>query len=210
MTASAIGSYATATALKQMIGITDTNDDTLLGLICDRVNQLIETTCRQVIAPISSAAYLYDGNGLSRIFLPRPVNSSIGIGGARAVSLVEFAPYTSGTFETVASTDYVLRSPFGNGGPYRWLLMSDQPAGTYHDYPDGQANIRVTMTAGWAAIPDDVTELALNLAHRAWNARQSGQQNVVGSDESGQPYVARYLDGKDKMTLRAYTLKAPV
>lgn len=209
MTASAVGAYATASALKQVAGITDTTDDTLLGLVCDRVNQYIETTCRQVIAPITSAAYLYDGNGLSRIFLPTPVSASyLGIGGARAVTLVEFAPYSNGTFATVASTDYVLRQRFNVSGPYRWLHMSDQAVGTYHDFPEGQANIRVTMTAGWNAIPDDITETALSIALHAWNARQAGY--IDATDLTGVPPIARYVSGRDRETLKRYTLRPPV
>lgn len=209
MTASAIGSYATASALKAMIGITDTNDDTLLGLVCDRVNQYIETTCRQVIAPITSAAYLYDGNGLSRIFLPMPVSASyLGIGGARAVTLVEIASETGGTFETIASTDYRLHSHFNVAGPYRWLQMSDKPAGNYTIFPKGQANVRVTMTAGWAAIPDDITETALSIALHAWNARQAGY--IDATDLTGVPPIARYVSGRDRETLKRYTLRPPV
>src|SRR5687767_10613165 len=99
MVATAIGAYATSAALKAVAGIAtaDTTDDTLIGLICDRVNQYIETTCKQVIAPLSSATYLYDGDGLTRIFLPAPVNASYGgIGGLRAVTLVELMSETGG------------------------------------------------------------------------------------------------------------------
>lgn len=209
MVATAVGSYATTAALKTLAGIGDTTDDTLLGLICDRVNQYIETTCGQVIAPITSAAYTYDGNGLSRIFLPLPVGASYrGIGGARAVSLVEFAPYSNGTFATVASTDYVLRGRFNNNGPFRWLQMSDQPAGTYHAFPEGQANVRVTMTAGWAAIPDDVTEMALRIAHQTWNSRQIGYRDDVNPGDAAT--VPLYVTGRDRETLKKYILKAPV
>lgn len=207
----AIGSYVTATTLKAQINKTDTADDTLLGVICDRVNQYIESVTKQPISPITSAAYTYDGNGLRRIFLPMPLAATTeGVGGARAVTLLEIAPYSGGTFETIASTDYAIRDRFGVGGPYRWLLLSDKPAGTYTTFPEGMANVRVTMTAGWAAIPDDVSEMAVNIAQRAWNAKEAGQQNVIGSDEMGRPSVAQYVSGRDRETLKRYTLRPPV
>jgi hypothetical protein len=218
MVATAVGSYATATALKQMVGITDSTDDTLLGLICDRVNQYIESTCKQAIAPITSATYTYDGHGLRRIFLPMPISVTVasppagstlaGIGGMRAVTVVQLAPYTAGTFETLTATDYSLRGRFGVSGPYRWLLLTDKPAGSYSTYREGLSTVKVTGTAGWAAIPDDIIETALSIAARAWNARQ--MQEVVGTDEQGIPVVANYVSGRDRETLRRYTLRPPV
>lgn len=215
MTATAIGSYASAAALKALIGITDSSDDALLGLTCDRVNQYIESECKQILAPITSAAYLYDGNGLTRMFLPTPAAASyLGIGGLRAVTLVEIASETGGTFETITystsgATDAYLRGRKGVGGPFQWLVLSDLPAGSYTRYPKGFANVRITGTGGWTAIPDDVTAMALSVAHRAWNARQSGQQNLVGADDHARPFVAQYFDPTDRRTLMRYTLRRP-
>ena len=231
MTATAIGSYATTAALKALIGTTDSDDDAELGLICDRVNQLIESMTMQPVCPISSATYLYDvadttrhrsgvtplvpwfygiGSGMSRLFTPAPVDAATkGIGGLRAITLLEIAPYSGGTYATVAATDYFLRERQGVSGPYKWLVLSDRPAGVYSHFPVGRATVRVTATAGWAAIPDDLTETALAVAHRAWNAREIGQQDVSGSDEHGRPIVARFLAGRDKETIARYTLKWP-
>ena len=128
MTATAIGSYATTAALKTLIGTTDSNDDTLIGLICDRVNMYIESETRRVLAPIASTTYLYDGDGSSVLFLPLPVDKAP-IGGIRAITLVEFRDYTGDTFSTVTSGDYFLRDRLGMTGPYERLYMSDEPSG---------------------------------------------------------------------------------
>lgn len=210
MTATAIGAYATAAEFKRSAGITDTTDDTLIGLLCDRVNQYIETITMQPIAPISSATYTYDGEGLRRIFLPMPTNAATkGIGGLRAITLLEFGSVTAGiyTYTTVASTDFELRGRFGVAGPYRWLLMGSYPAGSYTSFPEFQ-KIRITGTAGWAAIPDDVTEMALSIAKNAWDARQAGY--VDADDVSGIPSVARFVRGRDREILKKYTLAYPV
>jgi len=77
MTATAIGSYATTAALKSLIGTTDSNDDTLIGLICDRVNSYIEDVTGRVMAPIASAIYLLDGDGTDRLYFPRGIRAMV-------------------------------------------------------------------------------------------------------------------------------------
>lgn len=233
MTATAIGSYATQAALAAQIGNGQTYagaDVTLQGLICDRVNQYLESQMGQVVAPISSATYLYDVPphnvgptyrwfsstaispsfvaGPTHLFLPEPQGSAVpGIGGIRSATLVEVAPFSGGTYVTLDSRDYFLRGNAGMTGPFRWLVFSDHPVGSYRAWPEGYATVRVTGTAGWAAIPDDLTMLALGVAQRAWNARQAGYQNVEGVDEQGRPVVARFFQLPDFQTLKGYTLK---
>lgn len=210
MTATAIGSYATQSALAALIGggqTFDTADTTLQGLICDRTNQFMESEMHQVVAPISSATYLYDGRGLRHLYLPFPAGAAtVGIGGLRAATLVEVAAYTGASYDTIDATQYFLRGNASMAGPARWLVFSDRPTGLYQHWPDGYATVRVTATAGWAAIPDDLTQLALGVAQRAWNARQAGMQNVDALDENGRPVVARFFQLPDWRTLRRYTV----
>ncbi len=227
MTATAIGSYATTALLKGLIGTTDSDDDSLVGLICDRVNAYIESETKQPIAPITSATYLYDiedyshspmvypsyglggtGSGLKRLFAPTPVGATtLGIGGLRAISLLEFAPYTGGTYETIASTDYFLRGRHGVAGPFQWLVLSDRPAGQYYRFPAGRATVRVTATAGWTAIPDDLIQTALLIAQRDWNARSIGGQ---GTSEQGDPMPPLRVSNREREVIWNYRLKMPV
>lgn len=200
----AIGAYATAAALKTLANISDSADDSLIGSICDRVNQYIETTTGRVLAPISSTTYLYDGDGTNTLFLPLPTDKAP-IGGIRALTLVEIALYTGASYTTVTSGEYFLRNQLGMTGPYQRLMLSDK--GTYRTFPPGYATVRLTGTAGWAAIPDDITDVALVIAQRAWNARQVGYQDVAGVDEMGRPSVARFVSGRDKEILRSYRLE---
>jgi len=205
MTATAIGSYATATTLKARAGITDTTDDTLLGLVCDQVNQYIESRTGRVLAPIGTAVYLFDGDGSTSLFLPLPANAAP-IGGIRAISLLEVAPNTGAAYATVPSTDYFLRQRVGMTGPYERLIFSDVPTSTYGSFPRGLSTVRLTGTGGWPAIPDDIIDVALTAATRAWFARQSGQVDIVGSTETGQPLISRFFSARDLGTLRAYAL----
>lgn len=204
----AIGSYATATALKSRIGITDSTDDTPLAAICDQVNQYIESYTKRVLAPIASATYLYDGDGSCSLYLPFPVNAAP-IGGIRAITVLELQRYTSAGYETVDTSQVFLRQKVGVTGPYERLHFTDYPTGTFDSFPRGFATVRITATAGWTAIPDDITEVALVAAARAWHAAQAGQQDIVGTDEMGRPIVSRFFSGKDRGTLDLYSTDIP-
>lgn len=211
MTASAVGTYATTAALKARIlaaGVTDTADDTLLGTICDQVNAFIESPagCGRVIAPISSATYILDGRGLSYIWFPK---------GIRAVTALTIGDYIGDTLDTVTAADILLRpldyerTP---GWPAFYLYLSDVPVSTTvarKTFPKGRGNISLTCTAGWTAIPDDMTDVALTTATRAWGARQSGQADIVGTDDTGAPLVSRFVAPFHWNILKAYRVKQP-
>ena len=204
----AIGAYATSSLVKSRLGITDTTDDTVLGTICDQINQYIETRTERVVAPISSATYLYDGDGSRSLYLPITADGQR-IGGLRAITLMEVAAYTGGAYATLASTQFFLRQKITVTGPFERLEFTDYPTGLYSCWPKGYATVRITATAGWAAIPDDITELALTAATRAWHAVQAGQSDIVGTDEMGRPLVSRFFSARDLETLNKYGVDIP-
>lgn len=197
----AIGSYATATLLKEQTDIGDADDDTLLGKICDRVNGYIESKTRRPICPVASATYLLDGDGSSCFRFPR---------GIRAITDLSVGDVTNGTRIALASTDYFLR-PLAQdripGFPAEWVHLSN--VGSRAIFPRGFATISMTATTGWDAIPDEITELALVAATRAWHASQSGQSDVVGTDEMGRPVISRFFSARDLETLRTYSTDLP-
>lgn len=208
--ATAIGTYATTAAVKARLlaaGVTDTTDDALIGTICDQVNGTVEWKTGRVLAPVASAVYTYDGYSESVIHGAKALFVRIGL---RAVSLLRIADSTGDTWNTVASTDYYLRPVSQErepGWPATELWLSDEPAGNYTHFPRGFANIEVTATTGWAAIPDEITGVALTLAVRAWHARQAGQTDIIGTDETGAPVVSRLLSLEDRRILSGYTGK---
>ena len=207
---SAIGAYATTTGLKARLfdaGVTDTGDDTLMGTICDQVNAFLEGPfgCGRVIAPISSATYVLDGGGLSYIYFPK---------GIRAVTVLTIGDFIGDTPDTVAAADILLR-PLDQdrtpGWPAFYLYLSDVPVSTVarRTFPRGRSNVNLTCTAGWAAIPDDLTDVALTTATRAWHARQSGQADIVDNDDTGAPFVSRFVAPFHWGTIKAYRLRQP-
>jgi hypothetical protein len=204
--ATATGAYATTALVKARLfaaGVTDTADDTLIGTIVDQVNQWIESPqgCGRILAPATSATYLMDGNGLRRLYFPR---------GLRAVTELKIGDYTGDTLDVIASTDYFLR-PLTHerkpGWPAEWIVLSDLPAGDHSVFGEGFETVSITATTGWNAIPDDITDVAVTTAVRAWHARQSGQADIVGTDETGEPLVSRYVSGFHWATIRAYRIR---
>lgn len=191
MTATATGSYCTTALVKGRLGITGSTDDTEIGLICDQVNQFIESPqgCGRIIAPITSATYVIDGSGLSFLYFPK---------GIRAITALSIGDSTGDTKDTVNSSDILLR-PLDQdrtpGWPAFYLYLSDVPVSTVTRtvFPAGRGNVSMTATTGWAAIPDDLIDVALTTAMRAWHARQSGQVDVVGTDDTGAPLVSRFV-----------------
>ena len=198
--ATATGSYATTSDLKTRLGVTDTDDDTLLGTICDQVNQFIESTTGRILAPVSGTpTRTYDiAETTAVLHVPE---------GIRAITTLEVADYTGADYATVTSGDYFLRPSYpAPAWPYTHVHMSDNPTGTIFSFPKGFDTVRITATFGFAAIPDDITDLALTIAVRSWHAREAGQQDIVGTDEMGRPLVSRFVSGRDRDTLRRYTL----
>ena len=196
--ATAIGTYVTLADLRTRLGLSaDATRDALLTQIVDETNQWIESYTGRVLAPVASATYLFDGYGLSN-----PYVIPLGRLGARAVTLLETG--TDGvTFSTVASTRYSLRPMAQDralaGEPASHIHMIDN-----YRLPLGYGNIRVTMTAGFAAVPDDVRGVAIAIATRAWHGRQSGQADVVGATETGEPIVSKIIAPEFKRTLDHY------
>ena len=206
--ATATGAYATTAAVKARLfaaGVTDTADDTLIATLCDQVNQFIESPwgCGRIVAPISSATYLLDGDGRGTLYFPK---------GIRAITDLQVGSYTGATRDVIAATDYWLRPLVQDrppGWPAFYVKFSDYPAGTHRLFPTGYETVSMTCTAGWAAIPDDLTGVALTTVVRAWHARPNGQADVVGTDDTGAPIVSQHVAREHWGAIKSYRLKQP-
>lgn len=205
--ATAIGAYATLTPLKQRLGVTDVTDDALLQTICDQVNGYIESVAHRVLAPLGTQTYLFDGfynlEGRRLLLVPR---------GVLTVTQVQVAAYTGAPFTTTPLGDIFLRPPVQErepGWPATEIWFTDIPstANQYPYFPQGFNTVSVSGTWGFAAIPDEITDLALTMAVRAWHARQTGQADIVGNDENGAPIVSRFVSNRDRLTLLRYAVK---
>lgn len=204
----AIGSYATSAAVKTRLGDTGSSNDTLIGVLCDQVNGWIESYTARPIAPYS-ATYTFDSSSWSRdgtsLVLPR---------GLREVTSFTMSGGTGQAQEAVDADDYFLlprdheRAP---GWPATRLVLTDIPTDLPFSYASGGYGIAVIEGEwGWAAIPDELKAIAETTVVRAWHARQAGQQDIIGTDETGAPIVSRYVSGRDRDTLDLYRWKPGV
>lgn len=206
--ATAVGTYATLADAKLRLGFgtATTTDDSLLQDLCDQVNGWIEATTGRVIAPYAGT-YTFDGyDALDDTTMPVRM-------GIVALTSLEIAPLSGGTFATIPATDYFLNPPAGNrepGYPAFRVILTDVPVSgnPYPYFPPGYQNVRMAGTFGWAAIPDELTDVALTTTVRAWNARQAGQSDMIGTDEYGKPLVSRYVSGRDKATVSRFKFKS--
>ncbi len=204
--ATATGTYATRATVEARIGGTfSTDEDALIDGVCDQVNMAIERMTGRILAPIASATYLYDGDAGTRLYLPVTADGTP-IGGIRAITLLEMALYTSAAYVTVASSQYFLRERSQTGAPYDALIFTDYPTGMFTAFPPGYATVRITATAGWAVMPDDIVDLANAAAVTAWTSRQMGSGQVDGNDQGGPMWLSRLISPRDRETLRGYTL----
>lgn len=206
--ATAIGAYTTRVRVKARLSITATDWDSQIDTVIDSVNAYIEGPqgCNRIVAPISSATYTLDGSGLTHLYFPK---------GIRAVTALSIGDYTGDTKDLVDSADIFLR-PLDQdrtpGWPALYLYLSDYPVSTTvarRVFPTARANVSLTCTAGFAAIPDDLSEMADAVASSTFHALEQGNQPIPNTDEQGRPIVARFFSGKDFDTLRAYRLKQP-
>lgn len=205
--ATATGTYATLAdvKLRLALGTATTADDGLLQDLCDQVNGWIEATAGRVIAPYAGT-YTFDGyDAIDDVTLPVRM-------GIVALTSLEIAAQTGAAFQTIPSGEYFLNPPSAQrepGWPAFRVVLTDAPSSSnpFAYFPPGYQNVRMAGTFGWTAIPDELTDVALTTTVRAWNARQAGQADIIGTDEYGHPLVSRYVSGRDKATLSRFKFK---
>lgn len=135
--------------------------------------------------------------------------------GISSISSLEVAPTwnaASTSWNLMPATDYLIRpTPMDRepGWPGTEIHLSPIPStgNTYPYFAGYDAICRIVGTFGWPAVPDEITDIVLTTATRAWTGRQSGQNDVVGTDSFGRPVVSRYLSGRDRDSLGRYQSK---
>lgn len=168
----AVVSYALTTLvqLKAHLDITASTWDTVLEQMIDGATDYIESMCGQRrFKSTTYTAKLFDGSPASdrcirSIYLPHlPVT---------AVATVE---YNIGTPSNPSWQEFLDDD---------WIFYEDRGEIRFaSDLPVGRQNIRITYTAGYSTIPQDLEQLCIRLASREWNKRKSqgmSNENVGG------------------------------
>lgn len=197
-------SYVTRANLKVRlnIGTADTTDDDLLDDLCSQVNAYVEFVTHRPVGPTTGGTAIFDAQEDvypgGRLYVRQ---------GIRTVTSATVAPGTGETAVEANVADIIVLPRSQNrrpDWPGDWLIFKDVVVGDVCDWGSGYGGITIVGDLGWASIPPEVSEVAEILATRAWYARQAGQADLVGSDETGQPLVSRFLSARDRDTLKAY------
>jgi hypothetical protein len=196
-------SYTSAATIKTRLNISDSVDDSLLGTYATATNEWIEQYCGRQLGPTTGGTATFDGfidvdDGGRCLYVPQ---------GIRTITSLTVAPSTGATPVAATASDLVILPRSHNRLP-DWpgfeVRIIDAPTGSVSYFAQGYGNIVLVGDFGWAAIPSKVAEIATTIAVRIWHARQNGQTDIVGSDETGAPVVTRFVSFEDRATLRDF------
>lgn len=172
-------SYATLAELKTRLGITDTNDDTVLTAALASASRAIGKYCRRQFndAGAVSARYFYP---MSR-FLVEVDDFSTTTG-----LILELDTDDDGVYETLTIDTDFQNEPL-NGirdGETGWPFWRIRAVESEYFRNGRRASVKVTARWGWAAIPAPVKEATLALAEETFKMKDS-PYGIAGMGEFG-------------------------
>lgn len=198
--------YITLTNLKLRLNLGGTagtavsgNDD-LLGQYVTSTNDWIEHETWRPIGPTDGGTATFDGYDTDGVTLAVPQ-------GIRAITSITIAPETGASPVAATVGDFAILPRVQNrrtGWPGFEVRALDVTSGAASYFASGFGNIVIVGDFGWAAIPSSLSELGYRVAIRAWHARNSGQVDIIGSDETGAPIVSRFASQMDWRLLRSF------
>lgn len=179
---------------KDYLGLTSTSEDAQLHGILDSVETAIENFCRRKFKSASYTEY-HDGHGLQKLFLEhRPLTAITGVWvdddgyyGNGSDPFPSSDEWTSGTDFVPKRTDQSEKNASA--------LIALRSAGNANGYwPVGDGNIKVTYTAGYTAIPEDLILAIHSLASVVRNSAEKGIAGAFKSETQGR-YSYELLTG---------------
>lgn len=166
-------SYATDTALKARIGITDANDDVAINLALGAASQQIEGVCGRQFNDAGVAT--------ARVYYPDTLTTVTVDDFSTTTGLVVAADYSNaGTYSTtIAAANYQLEPLNGivdgsPGWPYNKIraIQTWYPL-WYTSIGDPRTSIQITAQWGWATVPADVQTACLLLAEEIFKLKDA-------------------------------------
>jgi hypothetical protein len=172
--------YVTTAELKRLLPDKGTEDDTYLGEVITRASGEIDRLCGQPFSNLGSQTKVFDGTNSRILMLPRawPLIS---------VSSLQVKPGGEGdVFQTVPTADYFLE-PAGRltGDPARSIELAVWNTGPVAFFPWGKGVVSIAGSWGWAATPNEIKEVCLEMAVRAYRTRggRAGGGVSMGPDD---------------------------
>ena len=186
--------YSTVAALKTRLSISDTTDDTTLGLVLTGVCRAIDTHCGQRFWRDATATTRYYTAGHDDTLFIDPL-----------VSVTSIATDTDGdgTYTTTwATTDYRLMpvNAAADGWPYTWIRIK---SGGNYDFVSYEAGVKIVGVFGWPAVPDAIAEAALLWSERLYK-RKDAPFGVLAFPEAGEMRLLEKMDPDVVTLLKPY------
>lgn len=206
-------SLTTLAKLKTHLSIpqSDNSEDAFLNQILLEIDTAVLRFCKRDFASAAATEY-YDGTGRETLILKRrPVTAVAGVWvdqagyyGHNASGFPASSAWTIGQqfappslAESEQNGGLLLALPGGwpanFGGPWSGCSNFGWAAGTW---PEGRGNIKVTYTAGYTVIPDDLELAVHHLAAALRSTAEKGLAGPVGSETFGE-YSYSLLRGSD-------------
>ncbi len=171
--------YVTSTNLKVPLGISDSTDDTWLGIVATAASRAIDTWCGR--------RFYADGAATARVF--HPVSSLLVLVDDIAVTtdlVIKSDPTGDASFGTTWTTaDYELRPLNGvvrnrSGHPYESIWAVNNLW-----FPcNARASVQVTARWGWTTAPEEITQAAYLLGEDLFK-RKDAPFGVAGVSDFG-------------------------
>ena len=157
----------TLTKVKAYLGITGSDDDTLLGTLIDAASKAIKQYCKDNISETTYTEY-YDGPRTNELALRhRPI-----------VSITDIWDDPDRDFTDDDKLDY-------SDDDYVYYADEGIVKGYAHLFYEGSKNIKITYTAGYSIIPADV-DLACQIQVAYWYNRAKAKSDAVESEKLGE------------------------
>lgn len=180
-----------------------THDDLLTDLI-DAVNSYLVGRIGMFLGPTTLTQIDIDGNrgvrSNRRLYFPF---------GIQTLSTIQVRSVTGGSLTSMPTTDVILgprawEPRTDPDQPFTWIEVKDVITGSFPYFPDGYENVRLTGTFGWVNPPTAIGEVGDTLVIKMFQARQSSQRDVIGSDDYGNPMVSRFMSMADENKVRQF------
>ena len=186
--------YSTVATLKVRLAITDTTDDTTLGLVLSGVSRAIDGHCGQFFYrdAVASIRY-YTAIDRDTVFVDPLVS----------VTTLATDSALDRTYSTTwAATDYDLLPMNVAAGdkPFTWIETA--PDGDYN-FPLRARGVKLTAVYGWPAIPAAIAEAALLWSERIYK-RKDAPFGVLAFPEAGEMRLLEKMDPDVKTLLQPF------
>ena len=186
--------YSTVATLKTRLSISDTTDDTTLGLILTGVCRAIDGHCGQRFYMDSSASVRYFTAQDKHTVFVDPLVS--------VTTLATDSTLDRTYAQAWAATDYDLMpsNASGRDRPYTWIETA--PDGDYN-FPTRALGVKLTAVWGWPAVPSAVSEAALLWAERIYK-RKDAPFGIASFIEAGEMRLIKEIDPDVQTLLKPF------